>query len=46
MNPTATSLYLQGTHAPVTDELVADDLPVTGEIPRELCGMYVRNSAA
>src|SRR5262245_21755057 len=29
--------------APVTDEIVADDLEVVGELPRQLTGLYLRN---
>ena len=28
--------HLQGGHAPVWDELTVEDLPVRGEIPREI----------
>jgi carotenoid cleavage dioxygenase len=35
--------HLQGGHAPVWDELTVEDLPVRGEIPRELAGVYMRN---
>ena len=34
--------YLQGNFAPVTDEVTAFDLPVTGEIPDHLDGRYLR----
>jgi len=34
---------LQGGYAPVRQELVADQLPVIGEVPRDLRGLYVRN---
>lgn len=37
--------YLSGVHAPVVDELEAHDLPVLGELPRELTGLFARNSA-
>jgi carotenoid cleavage dioxygenase-like enzyme len=39
----ATSPYLQGPFAPVTDEITAFDLPVTGRVPTELSGRYLRN---
>jgi len=39
----ATSTFLQGPFAPVTDEVTAFDLPVTGRIPAELNGRYLRN---
>ncbi|MFE3542923.1 carotenoid oxygenase family protein [Nocardia sp. NPDC059177] len=35
--------YLEGHFAPVDTELTAYDLPVTGRIPDELVGRYVRN---
>ena len=35
--------YLLGIHAPVRDEITADDLEVVGEIPRDLNGVYLRN---
>ena len=35
--------YLHGVHAPTLDELAAADLPVTGELPADLCGAYFRN---
>ncbi|MBA3906708.1 MAG: carotenoid oxygenase family protein [Pseudonocardiales bacterium] len=35
--------YLLGLFAPVVDEIVADDLEVVGEIPRDLNGVYLRN---
>jgi carotenoid cleavage dioxygenase len=35
--------YLDGNFAPVPDELTVTDLPVTGTIPGELQGRYVRN---
>ncbi|HEX7353660.1 MAG TPA: carotenoid oxygenase family protein [Mycobacteriales bacterium] len=38
MNP-----YLEGAYAPVREELSAFDLPVTGELPVELDGRYLRN---
>ena len=36
--------YMRGNYAPVEDEITATDLAVTGEIPRELSGLYVRNT--
>jgi carotenoid cleavage dioxygenase-like enzyme len=36
-------LNLAGNYAPVTDELTAYDLPVTGRIPDQLSGWYLRN---
>ncbi len=38
------NLYLQGEHEPVRDELSVDGLVVTGALPPELRGLYVRNS--
>ncbi len=35
--------YLHGLYAPVVDEVEADDLPVSGELPRDLFGSYLRN---
>jgi carotenoid cleavage dioxygenase len=35
--------WLQGNFAPVADELTAVDLPVTGSLPTELVGRYLRN---
>lgn len=35
--------YLKGVYAPVRDEVTAQDLPVQGEIPKDLLGCYVRN---
>ncbi len=34
---------LDGNNAPVHDEIVVTDLPVIGELPRDLNGVYVRN---
>lgn len=38
----ATNRYLSGNFAPVQEELTAFDLPVTGTIPPELDGRYLR----
>lgn len=35
--------HLSGNYAPVAEELTAHDLPVTGRIPAELSGWYLRN---
>jgi carotenoid cleavage dioxygenase len=35
--------YLEGAYAPVRDEITAFDLSVTGELPVELDGRYLRN---
>jgi carotenoid cleavage dioxygenase len=40
---TVENLYLTGNYAPVPDELTAADLPVTGRLPQELQGRYLRN---
>jgi carotenoid cleavage dioxygenase len=37
--------YRRGIFAPVADELVADDLRVEGELPRELRGTFARNGS-
>ncbi len=36
--------YLEAEHTPIEGELDATDLRVHGELPRELRGLYVRNS--
>lgn len=35
--------YLEGPFAPLAEEVTAYDLPVTGQIPAELNGRYLRN---
>jgi len=35
--------FLQGSFAPVSEEITAFDLPVTGRVPTELNGRYLRN---
>ena len=35
--------FLLGPFAPVGKEIIADDLPVIGEIPEDLAGIYLRN---
>jgi carotenoid cleavage dioxygenase len=35
--------YLEGNYAPVTEEVTATDLPVTGNLPDWLEGRYLRN---
>jgi carotenoid cleavage dioxygenase len=35
--------HLRGNWAPVQDELTVANLPIEGEIPRELNGIYIRN---
>ena len=34
--------YLEGNYAPIQHETTAFDLPITGELPIELCGRYLR----
>jgi carotenoid cleavage dioxygenase-like enzyme len=41
--PPAKSRFLQGPFATVTEEITAFDLPVTGQLPVELNGRYLRN---
>ena len=43
MTTTAPNPYLVGNYAPVTEEVTAFDLPVTGHDPAELDGRYLRN---
>jgi hypothetical protein len=38
-----TDAFLVGPFAPVSDEITAFDLPVTGRVPNELNGRYLRN---
>jgi carotenoid cleavage dioxygenase-like enzyme len=37
------SRFLEGSFAPVAQEITALDLPVTGRVPAELAGRYLRN---
>ncbi len=39
-----TPWFLSGNYAPVMDELTDTDLKVTGSVPKELQGLYVRNT--
>lgn len=39
----AANPYLLGPYAPIFEEIVATDLEVIGEIPRDINGVYVRN---
>lgn len=39
----AANPYLLGPYAPIFEEIVADDLEVIGEIPKDIYGSYVRN---
>lgn len=43
MTTTAVNPYLEGNFAPVPEEITAQDLPVIGELPPNLNGMFVRN---
>lgn len=43
MTATALNPYLAGNFAPIHTETTADDLPVIGELPADLNGMFVRN---
>lgn len=43
MITTEVSPYLKGNFSPVQAEITADDLPVIGELPPNLSGMFVRN---
>lgn len=43
MTTTAVNPYLDGNFAPVHSEIKCDRLPVIGELPSGLCGLYVRN---
>ncbi len=38
-----TSRFLEGAFAPVSEEVTSLDLPVTGRVPAELTGRYLRN---
>lgn len=42
VRPTATNVYLEGPFAPVTEEVTAFDLPVSGSIPDQLNGRFLR----
>lgn len=43
MSTAGTDFFRRGNFAPVDRETDATDLPVTGEIPRDLTGRYLRN---
>jgi carotenoid cleavage dioxygenase len=43
IEPTTANPYLLGNLAPVTQEVTAFDLPVTGTLPPDLDGRYLRN---
>ena len=40
---TARNRFREGSFAPVEEEITAFDLPVTGTVPAELNGRYLRN---
>jgi len=40
---TIANRYLEGNYAPVSDEVTATELHVTGSLPEALCGRYLRN---
>jgi len=42
---TKTPFHLRGNYAPVQEEVTAFDLTLTGSIPKELSGRYLRNGA-
>jgi carotenoid cleavage dioxygenase-like enzyme len=42
-NPPDAKRFLEGSFAPVTEEITAYDLPVTGRLPAALNGRYLRN---
>ncbi len=39
----STNIYLEGNYASVANEVTAYDLPIIGELPRQLNGRYLRN---
>lgn len=39
------SPYLEGNYAPIHSEITAHDLPVIGELPADLTGMFVRTGS-
>jgi carotenoid cleavage dioxygenase-like enzyme len=43
MSVPAEKRFLEGAFAPVTEEVTAFDLPVTGQVPAVLSGRYLRN---
>ena len=43
MSLQAENPYLLGNYAPIRDELYVQNLKVIGEIPPDLCGIYMRN---
>ena len=43
--PTPLPFHLKGNYAPIFDEVTITDLQVTGSIPKELSGRYLRNGS-
>lgn len=43
MTTTVSNPYLEGNFAPIRSEVTSDNLTVIGELPSDLCGMFVRN---
>ena len=43
MLTTKVNPYLDGNFAPVREEITAETLPVIGELPPDLSGMFLRN---
>ncbi len=43
--PAPAPWFLKGNYAPVFDEITATDLKVTGSLPKELTGRYLRNGS-
>ncbi|GAA2554567.1 carotenoid oxygenase family protein [Winogradskya consettensis] len=41
-NASTTGRYREGNYAPLAEEVSTTDLPITGELPRELNGRYLR----
>ena len=41
--PPPDNRFLEGSFAPVTEEITAFGLPVTGQVPAGLSGRYLRN---
>jgi len=37
--------HLTGSMAPISDELISDTLPITGKVPTDLNGVYLRNGS-
>ena len=39
------NVYLQGNYAPVKKEIIETGLKVTGNIPQDLSGLFLRNGS-